>query len=66
MLQQWQEKEPGSHFYMFWTEYDRNSRNSLMHTPDLSPCIGLEGLFVIAAFLVKAVLIEVIISLLPK
>jgi hypothetical protein len=43
-----------------------NCRNSLMHTPDLSFYIGLEGLFVIAAFLVKAVLIEVIITLLPK
>jgi len=64
MLQQWQKKESGPHFYMCWTEYDRNCCNSLMHTPDRLPY--LEGLFVIAGFLVKAVLIEVIIPLLPK
>jgi hypothetical protein len=66
MLQQWQKKESGSHFYMCWTEYDGNCRNSLMHTPDRPPYIGLEGLFIIAAFLVKAVLIDIIIPLLSK
>lgn len=37
-----------------------------MHTPTHPPDIGLEGLFVIVELLIKSVLIEFIITLLPK
>jgi hypothetical protein len=66
MLQQWQKKESGSHFYTCWTEYDGNYRNSLMHTRNRPPYLGLEVLFVIVALLVKTVLIKAIIPLLSK
>lgn len=66
MLKHWQKKEHCSYFYICWTEYNGNYRDSLMRTSDHPPYIGLEGLFVLVPYLVEYVLIEFIITLLPK
>jgi hypothetical protein len=56
-------KEPCSHSYMCWTEYDGNCRNSVVHTPGRPLCVGLEVLPGILALLVKRVLASIIIPL---
>jgi hypothetical protein len=59
----WQEKEPGSHFYMCWAHYCGNYRNSLTHTLYHPSYIGLEVLSFILALLIKTALIKTIIPL---